>query len=100
MEQVRAEEGKVLVLARPRDGTAVPCPDCGAPTRRVHSLYRRHLADAALGGRPAVIDPSVRRLFCDTTRCAHRTFAEQVAELTVKYGRRTAVLKGAEHRRC
>ncbi|MEU5084580.1 hypothetical protein HB370_00525 [Streptomyces sp. DSM 40868] len=52
--------------------------------RRVHSRYRRHLADAAMGSRPVVIDLSVRRLFCDTTRCARRTFAEQTAGLTVK----------------
>lgn len=70
----------------------MPCPGCGTPTRRVHSRYRRRLADAALGGRPVVIDLRVRRLFCDTACCARRTFAEQVAELTMKYGRRTAAL--------
>ncbi|MGX4688666.1 transposase family protein [Streptomyces sp. JNUCC 63] len=80
---VRVGEEKVLVVARTRDGTAVPCPDCGTPDRRVRSRYRRHLADAALGGRPVVIDLCVRRLFCDSARCARRTFAEQAAELTV-----------------
>ncbi len=39
-----------------------------------------------------VIDLCVRRLFCDTARCARRTFAEQVPELTVRYGRRTVAL--------
>ncbi|MFF8432235.1 ISL3 family transposase [Streptomyces sp. NPDC016566] len=63
-----------------------------APTRWVHSRYRRHLADAALGGRPVVIDLCVRRLFCDSARCLRRTFAEQVAGLTVRYGRRTGAL--------
>ncbi|MFF4364466.1 ISL3 family transposase [Streptomyces sp. NPDC001604] len=92
VEQVRVEDGKLLVVARTRDGTAVACPDCGTPARRVHSRYRRRLADAGLGGRPVVIDLCVRRLFCDTARCARRTFAEQVAELTVRYGRRTVVL--------
>ncbi|WP_369220599.1 ISL3 family transposase [Streptomyces sp. R39] len=92
VEQVRVEEENVLVVARARDGTAVPCPGCGVPTRRVHSRYRRRLADAAVGGRPVVIGLGVRRLFCDTARCARRTFTEQVAELTVRYGRRTPAL--------
>ncbi|WP_107428784.1 ISL3 family transposase, partial [Streptomyces kebangsaanensis] len=92
VEEVREEEEKVPVVARTRDATAVPCPDCGTPARRVHSRYRRHLADAAPGGRPVVIDLCVRRLFCDSARCARRTFAEQAAGLTVRYGRRTASL--------
>ncbi|MET9087866.1 transposase family protein [Streptomyces sp. NPDC004237] len=49
------------------------CPDCGTPARRVHSRSRRRLADAGFGGRPAVIDLCVRRLFCDTERCVRRT---------------------------
>jgi transposase len=92
VEQVRVEEEKVLIVARTRDGTIVSCPDCGTPARRVHSRYRRSLADAALGNRPVVIDLCVRRLFCDSARCARRTFAEQTAGLTVRYGRRTAAL--------
>ena len=35
----------------------------------------------------------VRRLFCDVTACERRTFAEQVEGLTVRYGRRTPVLR-------
>ncbi|MFI1524235.1 ISL3 family transposase [Kitasatospora cineracea] len=89
VEKVRVESRKVLITARTRDGTTVPCPDCGVPALRVHSRYQRHLADAALGDRTVVIDLYVRRMFCDTTHCARRTFAEQVAELTVRYGRRT-----------
>ncbi|MFE9222999.1 ISL3 family transposase [Streptomyces lavendulae] len=91
VEQVRVEDEKILVGARTR-GTAPPCPACGTPARRVHSRYRRHLSDTSLGGRPVVIDLNVRRLFCDMTCCARRTFAEQVPELTVKYGRRTVAL--------
>ncbi|MFC8368307.1 transposase family protein [Streptomyces sp. NPDC057239] len=92
VEQVRVEEEKVLIVARTRDGTVVPCPDCGTPARRVHGRYRRRLADVSLGDRPVVIDLRVRRMFCDSARCARRTFVEQVAGLTVRYGRRTAAL--------
>jgi hypothetical protein len=59
----------------------------------VHSRYQRRLADAALGGRQVLIVLSMRRLFCDHDRCARRTFAEQVEGLTVRYARRTPLLR-------
>jgi hypothetical protein len=34
----------------------------------------------------------VRRFFCDNGECARKTFAEQVPDLTVRYGRRTTLL--------
>ncbi|MFF2206009.1 ISL3 family transposase [Streptomyces sp. NPDC058145] len=91
VEQVRVEDGVVRVQARTRDGS-LACPDCGVSSVRVHSWYRRCLADAAVGGRPVAIDLSVRRLFCDVASCARRTFVEQVEGLTIRYGRRTVVL--------
>ncbi|MFF8946004.1 transposase family protein [Streptomyces sp. NPDC014864] len=51
---------------------AAVLPDCGVSSVRVHSWYRRCLADAAVGGRPVAIDLSVRRLFCDVASCARR----------------------------
>jgi transposase len=92
VERVGVEGGVVRVTARTRDGTAVPCPGCGALSRRVHSRYRRHVADLAVGGRPAVIDLSVRRLFCGAAACPRRTFVEQVEGVTVRYGRYTPAL--------
>jgi transposase len=47
----------------------------------------------AVGGRRVVIVLAVRRLFCNE-RCQRRTFAEQVEGLTVRYGRRTPLLRG------
>jgi len=93
VEHVGVEDGVVRVMARTLDG-ALACPSCGVCSYRVHSRYRRHLADAAVavGGCPVVVDLSVRRLFCDVADCARRTFAEQVEGLTIRYGRRTVVL--------
>ncbi|MFF4529002.1 ISL3 family transposase [Streptomyces sp. NPDC001407] len=91
VERVWAEDGVVRVKARTREN-ALPCPDCGVSSCRVHSRYKRHLGDMAVGGRPVVIDLSVRRFFCDAAGCARRTFVEQVEGLTIRYGRRTAGL--------
>jgi transposase len=46
-----------------------------------------------VGGRRLLIVLSVRRLFCDRNPCDRRTFAEQVKGLTVRYGRRTPLLR-------
>jgi hypothetical protein len=51
------------------------------------------LADSAIGGRRVVIALAVRRLFCDNADCARVTFAEQVKEPTVRYGRGTPALR-------
>jgi transposase len=82
---------QVKILARTLS-SAVTCPGCGFSSSKVHSRYWRRLADAALGGQRAVIVLQVRRLFCDEPTCKQRTFAEQVPGLTVRYGRKTALL--------
>jgi hypothetical protein len=58
-------------------------------TERVHSGYRRYLADPAVAGRTATIELMVRRFFCDNPICGKKTFVEQVAGLTVRHARRT-----------
>ena len=55
----------------------------------------RHVADETVGGRPVVIDLSVRRLYCENPRCPKGTFVEQVDGLTVRYRRRTPALEQA-----
>jgi transposase len=91
IERVSASGTTVRVLARTRTGEAA-CSGCGAVSRRVHSSYRRHLADTASGGQEVVIDLQVRRFFCDSG-CGKKTFAEQVPGLTARYGRRTLGLE-------
>ena len=60
---------------------------------RVHSHYERCLADAAIGGQPVRIRLPVRRFTCAQMGCARKTFAEQVEGLTVRYGRRSQLLR-------
>jgi transposase len=58
----------------------------------VHSRYERRLADVALGGRRVEIRLQVRLMVCETAGCEVRRFAEQVPELTFRYGRSSLVL--------
>ncbi len=61
-------------------------------SRRVHSRYRRQLADTASGGQEVLIHLEARRFFCGNGACAKGTFAEQIPGLTSRYGRRTCGL--------
>lgn len=69
------------------------CSGCGRASSRVHSRYVRSVADMAVGGQRAVLKLTVRRFFCDAAECAKRTFAEQVPDLTFRYGRSTVQLR-------
>ena len=80
------------MLARTCASEAI-CPGCGVVSRRVHSSYRRKLADTASGGQEVLIDLQARRFFCRNEACAKATFAEQVPGLTSRYGRRTCTLQ-------
>ena len=93
VERISVAGRSVHVLAR-ACGSEAACPECGAVSRRVHSRYRRQLADTASGGQEVCIDLRVRRFFCGNGGCARTTFAEQVPGLTARYGRRTCQLRG------
>ncbi|GAA2348616.1 ISL3 family transposase [Dactylosporangium salmoneum] len=84
-EVVDAESGLVIV-ARVH-GSEAGCQACAVPSSRVHSRYRRTLADAPVAGRPFRILLWVRRFFCGNTDCRAKTFTEQVDGLTRRWSR-------------
>lgn len=60
---------------------------------RVHSRYRRRLADLAIAGRRVLIRLMVRRFFCTDASCDRKIFAEQIG-LASRYARRTDLAGG------
>ncbi len=93
---VRVESVEVLA-----EGTSVlvssacswrSCPDCGIPSRRVHSRYGRQLDDRPMAGRPVLVRLIVRRFFCDSPTCLRRTFVEQIDGVTEPYQRASSGL--------
>lgn len=71
---------------------AADCPGCGVASARAHRRYERRLADMALGGRRVEIRLQVRLFVCEAPGCGTRRFAEQIPELTFRYGRRSLLL--------
>ena len=70
----------------------VRCPACGAVCDRVHSQYRRTLADLPAAGRRIVLVLRVRRFFCDDLTCRQRIFGERFDGAIQPRARRTARL--------
>jgi hypothetical protein len=83
----------ICVRARTRD-VAVACPDCGAPTARVHGYHERTAADVPAGGRRVLVRVRVRRLRCPVPGCPRQTFREQVRGVLDRYQQRTTRLTG------
>lgn len=75
--------------------TAPVCPLCGTPSRRVQSRYTPSLADLPWHGVAVRIHLRIRRLFCDSTECPRRIFAERLPEVAPPYARRTKRLAEA-----
>ena len=78
-----------LILSLSAKICAVPCPDCGTVSGRVHSRYVRTLADLPFGEHAVVHYLHVRRFFCDNESCSRRTFSEQIPGAVAPWARRT-----------
>jgi transposase len=90
-ETAELEDGRLRIWAH--SGTeGAACRRCGQFSSRVHSRYRRRLADAPVGGHPVVLWLGVRRFFCGNAGCKAVTFAEQLEGLTSPRSRRTPPL--------
>ena len=66
---------EVLLTAKVR-GDEGMCPTCSKRSSRVHSRYRRMLADAPVAGRLIRIVLTVRRFFGPNAECQSKTFVE------------------------
>jgi transposase len=60
------------------EATDVRCPVCGEAADRVHSRYRRTLADLPWARFAVRFHLQVRRFFCDNPACPREIFAERL----------------------
>src|SRR6266508_3782672 len=88
VDYLSAEADLLTVVVSPRR-SAVECPDCQQPARRVHSRYRRRLADRPWNGIRVRLQLHARRWFCDRPDCSRRIFTERFPGLARRYAYRT-----------
>jgi transposase len=65
------------------------CPACGTASRRIHSRYRRKLADLPWEGLPVVILLDARKFFCAEDSCRQKIFTERLPATVDRYARRS-----------
>jgi transposase len=91
-------DGNTVTLAVAVKGTTAPCPLCRCPSTRVHSRYRRTVADLPVSGRAVVIVAQVRRFRCLALSCPRRIFAERLPALVAPRARKSHGLRQALER--
>ncbi len=74
---------------------AAVCPRCGTASDRVHSRYRRTVADLPAQGRGVVLRLVVRRFRCLRPDCPRRIFCERLAQVLPAHARSTSRLSQA-----
>ncbi len=82
-------ESEILTLVLASSQEHASCPGCASISSRVHSHYRRTLADLPCQGRAVQLWLTVRRFFCVNPACSRKTFAEQMPDVAPAYARRT-----------
>ena len=71
---------------------AVPCPDCGFLSSRVHSRYQRKPWDLPWSLWPVQLFVHSRKFFCDNQACSGRIFTERFPGVLESYARKTTRL--------
>ncbi len=72
------------------------CPICQQGSRRVHSSYRRTLADLPVAGTALRLHVLVRRFFCRTPQCPRWIFSERLPQLARPHAQRTLRLAATQ----
>lgn len=81
----------------PGPQTFLPCLSCGNRSTRVHSRYRRTLADLPWQGLPVRILLHARKFFCSNDRCAQQIFTEPLTGTVARYTRKSSRSTEALH---
>src|SRR5262245_47066521 len=71
------------------------CPRCGTPADRLHSHYRRTVADLPCRGRILALRLLLRRFRCNNPGCTQHIFCERLPELLQAHARSTIRLTDA-----
>ncbi len=86
-----------IIAVRPAGKTS-QCPGCGTVSARIHSRYRRQLADLPIANRPVRIVVHARRFHCDAVLCGRRIFVERFDKnVLAPWARRTTRLDHIVH---
>lgn len=90
---ISAPSSITLVVSTKRP--CAECPRCHQLSTRLHSRYRRTVADLPWHGISVRLVLHTRRFFCDMELCSQRIFCERLPSVVTHYARKTARLTSA-----
>jgi transposase len=97
VESAVYETGRTIITVCPIKSFGF-CPSCGGVSRRVHSHYRRRVADLPLAGRSVQLEVVARRFRCGAVLCGRQIFTERFPDgVLASSSRRTARLDCIVH---
>jgi hypothetical protein len=97
VESVSSDERGVVIVVR-SGSLSNECPSCKTASARVHSRYRRRVADLPLSGRRVQLIVLARRFRCDAVLCGAQIFTERFPKgVLASSARRTARLDCIVH---
>jgi transposase len=88
IENIALFPDEVRLIVKTRSPKSA-CPSCGQHSIKVHSRYKRHLADLPWEGVTAKLVLSVRKFFCSNLECRQKIFCERLPGLAAPYAHKT-----------
>ena len=85
-----AAEQQLITLVVKTTPKRAHCPTCQSPSQRVHSRYRRTLADLPWQGIRVRLLLHSRKFFCSEPDCPQAVFTERLPSVVPPYGRQTS----------
>ena len=73
----------------PVPNPAAQCPGCGRSSTRVHSYYRRTVADLPWADWAVRLDMTVRKFRCANAQCQQQVFCERLPSVVAPWARKT-----------
>lgn len=91
LDCIRPARAAITLVGRTLAGRA-RCPRCHRTSSRVHSRYRRTIADLPWHGVVVKLELYTRRFRCQNTLCTRQIFRERLPSVVAHYARKTVRL--------
>jgi transposase len=91
LDAVECGGNQIVIKARTKRETAT-CPVCAQVSTRVHSHYRRTIADLPWQGMPVCFHLDARRFRCTNPECHRVIFAERIPSVVACHAQKSARL--------
>lgn len=93
LEDCEIDTDKYLVtLSVSSTQISAQCPLCSTSTQRIHSRYKRTLADIPCVSFSLTLALTVCKFFCDNCACVRRIFTERIGGVAAPWARKTVRL--------